>query len=340
MSAAQAWHGAVPLCVLYVPAVHEKHTLPLGPVAPAVQAQTATDTDPAGADDSAGHAAHMTPVTVAYFPAKHVEHRPSRDTVGHGVVVFVGAGVALVGAGVVLSTPGMTRCTFITVTFSNVSISEMFIIRICLLILSNVMLLFTISLPASVLCNTICVDTMIPGDSKCRRRRPGTTSMFVILTDSFDTPAVFAIPCMKRSCLSLVNSDLSNDILTAIFTTTSSPVVGTSVVVVVVGTGVVVVVVIAAVVVVVGAAVVVVVGAAVVVVVGAAVVVVVVAAVVVVVGAAVVVVVAAVVVVVGTGVVVVVVGAAVVVVVAAVVVVVNAAAVVVLIEHGPPAGPE
>ncbi len=73
--APQDVHPALPLAILYVPAIHDEHTPPSGPVYPALQVQSATASLELGELELSGHvtqvAAAVAAVTPEYVPAPH-----------------------------------------------------------------------------------------------------------------------------------------------------------------------------------------------------------------------------------------------------------------------------
>ena len=94
--ARQLLHAASPDAALNLPAAHAAQAPPLAPVAPALQAHAAPDTEPAGEAESAAHDWHALdvapvvpeyvscaqtlhpsdPIAVLYVPASHLAQTP------------------------------------------------------------------------------------------------------------------------------------------------------------------------------------------------------------------------------------------------------------------------
>jgi len=79
-AAKQLLHGALPLCVLYLPATQAAHSPPSGPVNPALQVQSVCSLLATGALEFNGHATHtsdMAAISVEYLATAQFVHRKS-----------------------------------------------------------------------------------------------------------------------------------------------------------------------------------------------------------------------------------------------------------------------
>ena len=74
----QGEHSDDPCTCLYVPAIHAVHSMPSGPVKPALQIQSEAASLAAGASEFAVHSEHVlsavAPLAVEYLPAPHSVH--------------------------------------------------------------------------------------------------------------------------------------------------------------------------------------------------------------------------------------------------------------------------
>jgi hypothetical protein len=78
----QVVHVAEPESVLYLPAAHEEHDIPPGPVVPASHWQSDSASLPAGERDFKGHSTHCAePEKVLNFPASHAWQKEASPVV-------------------------------------------------------------------------------------------------------------------------------------------------------------------------------------------------------------------------------------------------------------------
>ena len=78
LPAGQAMHSAVPVWLVYLPAMHGTQGPPLGPDEPALHVQLSTESLPDGEVAWVGQLEHaVVPICAAYFPAPHATHSAS-----------------------------------------------------------------------------------------------------------------------------------------------------------------------------------------------------------------------------------------------------------------------
>jgi len=133
VSAAQSVHTALPLVVLYLPATHEVHVPPSGPVNPTLHVQAARAELEVGELEYAGQLVHdAVPDVLLYFSASHAVHE---FAAGHVVSVrskppVISAAIAVSVASVMYSStkkkPAMSPLNLAVVSAAEIepSITE------------------------------------------------------------------------------------------------------------------------------------------------------------------------------------------------------------------------